>query len=253
MRQRERGVITGLVALLLILWLGFAVHRTPRFAGSAVGGILAVAGALLMVSAGAYSLVRRITGPKRAITQHITMRSLLVWHVYTGIFASIFGLLHTGHKFQSTLGIVLTAAMLAVVFTGYVGRYLLNYVSQEVREKRDLLSRLQIEYDAALAELRLHPAPAAALPLAGTAARILSSVSQTVALARSAGDETLARAIRLADAIADVEYSVQAHDTLKVAFSRWLRIHIAASILLYLLLGLHIWSGIRYGLRWFES
>ena len=34
MKQRDRLPATGLVILMLILWLGFLVHRAPRFAGS---------------------------------------------------------------------------------------------------------------------------------------------------------------------------------------------------------------------------
>ena len=41
-------------------------------------------------------------------------------------------------------------------------------------------------------------------------------------------------------------------DVLKAAFNRWLKWHIACSIFLYILLGLHIWSGLYYGLRWFH-
>ena len=33
MKERERLVVTGLVVLMLLLWLGFLVHRDPRFAG----------------------------------------------------------------------------------------------------------------------------------------------------------------------------------------------------------------------------
>ena len=37
MNEREKLVMTELVALLLLLWLGFLVHRSPRFAGSQSG------------------------------------------------------------------------------------------------------------------------------------------------------------------------------------------------------------------------
>ena len=38
MKERERIVVIGLIVLMLILWLGFLVHRSPRFPGSAWGG-----------------------------------------------------------------------------------------------------------------------------------------------------------------------------------------------------------------------
>ena len=40
MHEREQGMITGLILLLLVLTLGFYVHRDARFPGSLVGGVL---------------------------------------------------------------------------------------------------------------------------------------------------------------------------------------------------------------------
>ena len=42
-------------------------------------------------------------------------------------------ILHTGHRFQSTLGVALTGVMLLSVFSGYVGRHFLLHVSSELR------------------------------------------------------------------------------------------------------------------------
>lgn len=47
--QGERTVVTGLIVLQLLLWLGFAVHRSPRFPGSLAGTVLAISGAALIV------------------------------------------------------------------------------------------------------------------------------------------------------------------------------------------------------------
>jgi len=55
----------------------------------------------------------------------------------------------------------------------------------------------------------------------------------------------------LADAIADVEYAIKTHATFKRWFAAWLAFHIITSVMLYVLLGLHVWSGIHFGLRWF--
>src|SRR5690348_3412700 len=121
MKERDRLAATGLVVLTLILWLGFLVHRSPRFAGSAWGGVLGVSGALVMLAPLAYTIVKRIPPLKRAITPRIPMGALLAWHVYAGILGPILGLLHTGHKFESPLGIALTGMMLLVVLSGFVG------------------------------------------------------------------------------------------------------------------------------------
>ena len=50
MRERERMVVGGLVVLMLLLWLGLVVHRSPRFAGSLEGAVLGIAAAVLMAA-----------------------------------------------------------------------------------------------------------------------------------------------------------------------------------------------------------
>jgi hypothetical protein len=106
--KHERTIVGGLVLLSLVLWLGFLVHRSPRFAGSAWGGVLGISGATLMLVPLAYMIVKRVPTLKRVVTPRFSMRTLLVWHIYAGILGPILGLLHTGHKFDSPLGVMLT-------------------------------------------------------------------------------------------------------------------------------------------------
>jgi hypothetical protein len=250
MQERERVVISGLIILMLILALGFFAHRSTRFAGSLAGGALGVSGALLMLSGPAYALVKRVGPLQKALTGKVSLRTMLAWHVYTGIAGAILALLHTGHKFQSPLGMLLTAAMMLVVFTGYVGRYLFNAVAQELREKREALSTLQAQYDATSIDLGRGIAPG--LPTARLTSRLVTGFFLPSAAVEGVGDATAARALRLAEAMADLEYSIKMHDVFKTASSRWLKWHIAISIVFYLLLGFHVWAGLFYGLRWFH-
>lgn len=247
MQERERVVVTGMVLLLLALWLGFTVHRSPRFAGSLIGGVLGVSGALLMVFCVLYAPVKRIPIIKNLVTKVVSLRTLLAWHVYLGLVGSMLGLLHTGHKFDSVLGMLLTGAMLLVVASGFIGRYLLNQTSQEVREKRATLSGLQAAYDKVAMELRSAPELAFMTALQHRWSRWLLSEPKA-----ENGMPAAAQAIRLAESIADVDYAVKMHETLKRAFSKWLTAHIVLSAVLIVLLGIHVWAGLYYGLRWFH-
>ena len=252
MNERERLVITGLIGLLLLLWLGFLVHRAPQFAGSLWGGVFGVSGALLMLVPLAYLIVKRIPPLKKVVTPRVSMRALLTWHIYAGILGPIVAILHTGHKFESSLGIALTAMMLLVVLSGFVGRYLMSQFSQSIREKRELLTQLEVAYRQTAGELAAHPEQAALLrPLAGFWSRLVAGVF----LGRSeTGRGRLAapvRALRLAESMADLEYAIKTHETFKRWFASWLRFHIVISFILYGLLALHVWAGIHFGLRWF--
>src|SRR5260370_32632342 len=109
MQEREKIVVSGLVALMLLLWLGFTVHISPEFAGSFWGHLLGISGACLMLVPLVYLIIKRVKPLNRFVTRLVPMRTLLAWHIYAGVIGAILVLLHTGHKFQSVLGTALTA------------------------------------------------------------------------------------------------------------------------------------------------
>lgn len=251
-RERERTVVTAIGVLLLMLWLGFLVHRSPRFPGSLSGTVLAVSGAVLMTLPSlAYLAVKRLVRVKRWITPRVPMRTFLAWHVYAGIAGAILAILHTGHRFDSTLGIALTAAMLLSVFSGYVGRHFLGHVSLELRDKQQLLDDLVTTYNRLAGEMATQPLRLATVAVSSTSwLRVRRRVMPT---SGSGDDDLLRRAYRateVADSIADLEYSIKAHELLKRRFRVWLSVHIATSMAFYGLLALHIWAAMYFGLRW---
>ncbi len=252
MGERERLVATALIMIILVVWGGAFFHVSPRFAGSPLGGALGVSGALLMLGPLVYLVIKRVKPIKAAVTRRVSMRTLLAWHIYAGLLGSLLVLLHTGHKFESVLGTSLTALTLIVVFSGFVGRYLLRQISDDVRRKRGLLGRLYEAYDAASERLTMEPERRALIhPLRSALLRAFLTES-TATDAPGAMDVGSPVAVaRLVESIADVESAIEARETLKRWFSRWLRLHIVMAAALYLVLALHVWAGIHFGLRWF--
>lgn len=245
MKERERIVVTGVLSLLLLGWLGFLVHRSPRFAGSGIGAVFGIAGAVLMLVPLAYPIAKRIPFLRARITSRVSMQSLLTLHTYAGILGPMLALIHTGHKFDSVLGIALTAVMLLVVVTGFAVRYLLTYAGQEIKDKLVLLQTARGDLDSAWGALEHSHAEMRALPRAPVLAAGMASLGIAVPFGGAAGD-----VIRTAEGVADLEYAVRTHELLKRWFARSLTLHIVLSVILYVLLGLHIWSGIYFGLRW---
>jgi hypothetical protein len=70
---------------------------------------------------------------------------------------------------------------------------------------------------------------------------------------QSAGADLYLRAVNLAESISDLQYAVEMDEFFKSCFSRWLKFHIALSAVLYVLLGLHIWAEVHFGIRWFKA
>ncbi|MBF5067189.1 hypothetical protein G6O45_28710, partial [Salmonella enterica subsp. enterica serovar Istanbul] len=90
MKERERIIVSGVFGVLLFAWLGFLVHRSPRFPGSGVGAMFGIAGAVLMLVPLAYPITKRIPFLHDRITRRISLPSLLALHVYAGILGPLF-------------------------------------------------------------------------------------------------------------------------------------------------------------------
>lgn len=251
MGEREPVVATALILLILVVWAGGYSAPSVRFAGSPLGGALAVSGSLLMLGPLVYLVIKRVKPIKARLTRHVSMRTLLSWHIYTGLFGSLLVLLHTGHKFESLLGISLTALTLIVVSSGFIGRYLLRRIGGDVRTKRELLDQLYERYDAASERLAMEPERRDLInPLRNALMRAFLTESPATEGPDVVDVASPLAVARLVGSISDVESAIVAREALKRWFSRWLRLHIVLSFSLYLLLVLHVWAGIHFGLRW---
>ena len=247
MKDRGRFLVTTIFAVLIFGWLGFLVHTSPRFAGSALGSGFGIAGTALMLVSTAYVAVKRIPFIKGWVNKSITQNTLISIHVYTGIVGALLGLIHTGHKYDSPLGIALTAMMLLVVVSGYTVKYLQPYVTTDMKDKLALLQTARGDLDSAWGVLESSPRETKNLPKRPLLAAGLASLGLS-----SASDDPASRVTTLAEGVADLEYSVRTHELLKRWFSRALMVHIVTSFAFLLLLGLHVWASIHFGLRWYS-
>jgi hypothetical protein len=249
MKESERDVVTGLVVLMMILWGGFLVHRSPEFAGSLGGGILGIVAALLMFIPLVYMIIKRIKPLKKRITATVRMPTLLAWHIYAGVVGPILALLHTGHRFESPLGISLTVLMLITVLSGFIGRYLMSQFSSEIRDKQKMLQSLRTNYHRiadTLCQQAKQPLAELTLKRSLLAPLFLFSADSKIHTDKRRTNELL----QIVDAMSDLEYSVKMHEAFKNWFSRWLKFHIVISLALYVLLVIHIGIEIYFGLRW---
>ena len=232
MGEAERLIVGAVFTVLLFLVPAFVLHTSPRFPGSLAGFALGVAAATLMVSLLIYPLVKYHARLRSGILRIVSMRALLAFHVYAGVFGAFLAILHTGHKYQSPLGITLVISMLVVVVTGFVGRYYLPQTSAELRDAQSRLATLRSAYDRS------------AVALAGRqvaeegAAPVSVSALQDVPI------------LRLVYGIADLEYAIGSREAVKRIFMFWIVVHVVAAILMYLLLTLHVAGEVYYGLRW---
>ncbi|NUZ08513.1 hypothetical protein [Piscinibacter koreensis] len=244
-KEREGIVLTGVLSVLLLAWLGFFFHRSPRFPGSGLGAAFGIAAALLMLVPLVYSAAKRIPWVRGWMTPYLGMKTLLDLHVYAGLLGALLAIIHTGHRFDSWLGIALTALMLLVIVSGFAVRYLLAYVALEIKEKKVLLQTARGDLDHAWGVREASSTATSAMPQAPALAAGLTSLGLAARQDGAAGE-----VMRIAESVADLEYSVRLHEFFKVWFGRSLKWHIALSIGFYVVLAMHIGAGVQYGLRW---
>ena len=149
------------------------------------------------------------------------------------------------------LGATLAGLTIVVVLSGYVGRYLLRNISAELRQKKAQLGQIEVAY----ADMQTTLAAAGSAPAAiARGRRLWRRLVDAFFVSDAANDPVLAsivpRALRLAESRADLEYAIGTHERFKRWFGAWLRLHIVLSMVLYLLLALHVWAAIYFGLRW---
>lgn len=247
MQERDGAVVSGLMLLLLLLPAGYYVHISPRFAGSFVGSMVGIAGAVLMLIPFLYLLIKRIGWLRTFVTRRASLRTLLAIHIYAGILGPILGIIHSGHKFRSPLALSLVGMTIVVVLSGFAGRYLLGQISTAIQGRRSELAVLTKAFEA----MSTKPQSAAAVQ-AGAPPAFWSWMRR---FAGPAGKASLGTAdnvpsIEIAEAIADVDFAIRVEEVARDLFATWLRLHIVIAMILYALLGLHIWSGYYFGFRW---
>ncbi len=239
----RRGVLAWtLTVLLLFLWLRFLFHIDPRFPGSLAGNALAIAGAALMLVPLAYTVAKRVFRMRGG-----TLRTFLTIHIYAALIGALLALIHTGHKFDNPLGVLLTAMMLIVVLSGFIGRYLLQQTARHLGDKRRDLAAFTPVFDAA--RQRLTTSAAAAGHGTPRRALLLRSLSPWLVrdreLRAAAGE-----AIAVADAMAALEASIALHDRVQRWFRLWMRFHLSLTTVFYAALAAHVVIVTYYGLRW---
>jgi hypothetical protein len=225
LNEAEKLTVGGLVCALALIVSGLLWQGAPRFPGSLTGSMIGIAGAVLLVLLLVYSAVKHSNWVKARLAKRTPMGVILSFHVYAGIVGALLGIIHSGLRFYSPLGIGLVSAMLVVVFSGLVGRYYLVQVGTDLRDEQSMLAALRKRYDAVASALAGGTPPAEVVLLDAPLPDLLG-------------------------AIAELEYAITARELLKRAFSRWTVLHVGAAIVMYSLLSLHIWNGIYYGLRW---
>ncbi len=246
MRENEKVLVGGLISLVIVLVPGFLIHVSPRFSGSLEGGVLGILGAVLMLATLLYPVFKRLSW----LRHRVSMRAVLLLHVFAGVFGALLVLLHTGHKMESPIGIAMIVLILVILISGFVGRYYMAQIAWEIRIQHESQRKLTAAYAATTAEMAENPPETrrGRAPLWQRLAPFL--LGHETEGNRHTAVLPAQRAADLVEAMADTQYAIAAQEAIKRAFGMWMAVHIVATIGFFMLLGLHIWAAVYFGLRW---
>ena len=128
MRNQDRIIATIIFSMLVVLWLGFLVHRSSFFAGSLLGGVFGVVGAAFMLVPLTYTVIKRSATLRRAFTrkhgfgaQYLQPTLLTVGHFPCQSVSA----LHQPHHFQP-----IKCAIQCVTFCPSIGRSIQHACNQ---------------------------------------------------------------------------------------------------------------------------
>lgn len=252
------------------------LHALLRPSGT-LGHPLGAIGLLLIGSNLAY-LVRRRFAAKAGLG---SMRAWLRWHVVSGVAGPVMVLLHSAFTLRSAPATVASGALLVVVLSGLVGRYLYGLVPRARDGSARDLQDLAAEVDRAAMELRtLGPAGTSAAEVLDAAtthsgsavARVGGLRDDLRALAAAFGlrrrvrhalatvDRSLAAepaerslaARSTAHRLADNVVRIEALGLLQRAASAWRTLHRDLALLMLVATSLHVAVAVYLGYGFFQ-
>jgi len=233
---QERNVAAYLSLFLLALFVMVFVHQSPTFAGSLPGHMIGIGGALVMFMTLAYPFPKRIL-KKRGRQNPLTK------HILYGLTGSCLAIIHSAHKFGSTIGLILLATTFLVVMSGIIGFFLFRKVSRTVKDQSSDLDLLRKRFEEQEENVK------ACIPRLRSGAMFMPLQDSN-----NENEQEMERKCQevmdIAYSIVDLHYTVKVFSKLKALFSMWTGVHYFLALCLFSILIVHVLMVFYYGIRW---
>ena len=225
--------INGLLAVFfVVLTAGFLFHRSGTFAGSLTGHFIGIAGTVMMFMTLVYPFKKRVLGRRGR-------KNPLGTHILYGLAGPSLVVIHSAHKLDSLIGQMTFLAMVIVVLSGIVGRYLFRSVNRTLKDQKKELEALRSTFEKRREEI------------AACEAFFQPERAEEASEAIDAEQrDRCARLLELARSISELEYATSFFDSTKSMFSKWMRVHHVLTLFLFSFVLLHVLTVLYYGLRW---
>jgi len=269
----------GFAAYLVMHWSYYRLPRTERLLDSrhavlrssgSSGLVFGVAGTVAMLLNLTYLVRKRLS----AIAWLGSLRSWMRFHVLTGLLGPALVLLHSAFAPSSALGGLALTAMIIVVMTGLLGRYIYTHVPRSYRGRELELSEVRrrlVEYREALetlgvesAGLKLDSGPSGPESEVGTG--LFAALRSLLAGDREARRQFRQLQVRLVSPHVDQaqareilallrqlcrerQWLLRYHE-LRGLMGSWRFFHRWLAVVMFLVVGFHIILALRFGDLW---
>lgn len=228
----EKNINAYLAVFFTLLILGFLFHQDPGFAGTLPGHILGIIGGMFILMTLIYPFRKRVLkkkGKQNPLNSHITY----------GLVGASLAVIHSAHKLESTIGILIFLSLILVVLSGIVGRYLYRKVNKSVKEQQRDYNLLKSRIDRQKTELH-----------AAWQEKDSENADKNNTDDSQLWIEHWSRWFEEVRALAEIEHNMRFFDRLKKLFTRWIRVHHVITVVLFAMMIVHIMTTLYYGLRW---
>jgi hypothetical protein len=229
---------------------GYApAHKVLRPSGS-VAHPLGVAGLVMMVVPVIYVVRKRW----RRLAHAGSMRAWLEVHIFCGIVGPILVTFHTAFKFNGLISVAYWS-MLAVMLSGFVGRYLFVRMPRTIRGVELSHDEIQARIDALTHDLDEAAADAGWLARAGAIADapVARGVRRRVRRALAAEGIPANRAAAIADALAEralLSRKLAQLTRTRALFSAWHVFHQPLVYVMFAIAAVHVGVAVYFGYSW---
>lgn len=237
--MREKNINGLLAVFFVVLAAGFVLHRSETFAGGLTGHLIGIVGAVMMFLTLVYPFKKRVLGRRGK-------QNPLSRHIFYGLMGPSLAVVHSAHKLDSLIGLLTFVAMLMVVLSGIIGRFLFRRVSRSLKDQQHELSMLKDVFqkrkeEVAACDVYFELEPAA------------EKGNETDLNNESPEEEQERQCEQLFDlarSISELEYTTTFFESTKSLFSKWMKVHHLLTLFLFSFVIVHILTVLYYGLRW---
>ncbi|MCF8145924.1 MAG: hypothetical protein K9N21_18610 [Deltaproteobacteria bacterium] len=238
----EKNINALLAIFFIVLVAGLLFHESETFAGSLLGHSIGIVGTTMIFLTLIYPYRKRVRHQRGR-------QNPLSKHIFYGLMGPSLVVIHSAHKLDSLIGLLVFLSMLIVVLSGITGRFFFRRISRTLKDQQRQLAVLKEEFR----KRRKMVAACEAYFGLDHAEENENRAETENGRYEGAQRDQCEELLDIAQSMSELEYTTTIFDSTKSLFSKWMIVHHVLTLFLFSFVFLHILTVLYYGLRWIPS